>query len=63
MRAQHPHARPEHLERSSRPLGHASTRQASSSCVSGTRLFDRTEDGFAATAVGDELAETAARLE
>jgi len=29
----------------------------------GVRLFDRTEEGFAATAAGDELAETAARLE
>ncbi|HEX5747085.1 MAG TPA: hypothetical protein VFZ09_12655 [Archangium sp.] len=28
VRAQHPHTRPEHLERSPRPLGHASTRQA-----------------------------------
>ncbi len=28
VRAQHPHTRPEHLKRSSRPLGHASTRQA-----------------------------------
>ncbi|WNG23571.1 hypothetical protein F0U62_05650 [Cystobacter fuscus] len=27
-RAQHPHTRPEHLKRSPRPLGHASTRQA-----------------------------------
>ena len=26
--AQHPHTRPEHLKRSPRPLGHASTRQA-----------------------------------
>ncbi|MFY0529156.1 LysR family transcriptional regulator [Archangium gephyra] len=29
----------------------------------GVRLFDRTEEGFAATAAGDELAETAVRLE
>jgi hypothetical protein len=28
VRAQHPHTRPEHLKRSPRPLGHASTRQA-----------------------------------
>jgi REP element-mobilizing transposase RayT len=28
VRAQHPHTRPEHLKRSTRPLGHASTRQA-----------------------------------
>ena len=28
VKAQHPHTRPEHLERSPRPLGHASTRQA-----------------------------------
>ena len=28
VRAQHPHARPEHLKLSPRPLGHASTRQA-----------------------------------
>ena len=28
VRAQHPHTRPERLERSPRPLGHASTRQA-----------------------------------
>jgi len=28
VRAQHPHTRPEHLKRSRRPLGHASTRQA-----------------------------------
>ena len=28
VRAQHPHTRPEHLERSPQPLGHASTRQA-----------------------------------
>ena len=28
MRAQPPHTRPEHLKRSPRPLGHASTRQA-----------------------------------
>ncbi|HZI03983.1 MAG TPA: transposase [Archangium sp.] len=28
VRALHPHARPEHLKRSPRPLGHASTRQA-----------------------------------
>ena len=28
VQAQHPHTRPEHLERSPRPLGHASTRQA-----------------------------------
>ncbi len=28
VRAQHPHTRPEQLERSPRPLGHASTRQA-----------------------------------
>ena len=29
----------------------------------GVRLFDRTDDGLAATAAGEELAETAARLE
>ncbi|MFO0599823.1 MAG: LysR family transcriptional regulator [Myxococcaceae bacterium] len=29
----------------------------------GVRLFDRSDDGFAPTAAGDELAETAARLE
>jgi hypothetical protein len=28
VRAQHPHTRPEHLKRSPRPLGHASTRQS-----------------------------------
>jgi REP element-mobilizing transposase RayT len=28
VRAQHPHSRPEHLKRSPRPLGHASSRQA-----------------------------------
>ena len=28
VQAQHPHTRPEHLKRSPRPLGHASTRQA-----------------------------------
>jgi hypothetical protein len=28
VRAQHPHTRPEHLKRSPRPLGHASTREA-----------------------------------
>ncbi|QRN96656.1 hypothetical protein JRI60_48025 [Archangium violaceum] len=28
VRAQHPHTRPEHLKRSPRPVGHASTRQA-----------------------------------
>jgi hypothetical protein len=28
VRAQHPHTRPEHLKRSPRPLGHASSRQA-----------------------------------
>jgi hypothetical protein len=28
VKAQHPHTRPEHLKRSPRPLGHASTRQA-----------------------------------
>jgi len=28
VRAQHPHTRPEHLKRSPRPMGHASTRQA-----------------------------------
>jgi hypothetical protein len=28
VRAQHPHTRPEHLKRSPRPWGHASTRQA-----------------------------------
>ncbi len=28
VREQHPHTRPEHLKRSPRPLGHASTRQA-----------------------------------
>ncbi|MCY1074378.1 transposase [Archangium lansingense] len=28
VRVQHPHTRPEHLKRSPRPLGHASTRQA-----------------------------------
>src|SRR3954465_11503924 len=29
----------------------------------GVRLFDRTEEGFAATASGEELADTAVRLE
>ena len=28
VKAQHPHTRPEHLKKSPRPLGHASTRQA-----------------------------------
>ena len=35
VRAQHPHARPEHLKRSPRPLGHASTRQALKELLSG----------------------------
>ena len=41
VRAQHPHTRPEHLKRSPRPLGHASTRQALKALREQYRAFAR----------------------